>query len=45
MFSKETLKKYLAPVFYEELVLAENEPDIFKKLDLPMDDLQYEAKE
>ena len=40
MFSKETLKKYLAPVFYEELVLAENEPDIFKKLDLPPDEVR-----
>ena len=40
MFSKETLKKYLTPVFYEELVLAENEPDIFKKLDLPPDEVR-----
>ena len=32
MFSKENLKKYLAPVFYEELVVKENKPDIFKKL-------------
>ena len=40
MFSKENLKKYLAPVFYEELVLAQNEPDIFKKLDLPPDEVR-----
>ena len=37
---KKTLKKYLAPVFYEELVLAENEPDIFKKLNLPPDEVR-----
>ena len=37
MFSKENLKKYLVPVFYEELVVKENELDIFKKLKIPPD--------
>ena len=42
MFSKENLKKYLAPVFYEKLMVKENEnePDIFKKLDLPPDEVR-----
>ena len=37
IFSKENLKKYLAPVFYKELVVKENELDIFKKLKISLD--------
>ena len=42
LFSKENLKKYLAPVFYEKLMVKENEnePDIFKKLEIPPDEVR-----
>ena len=39
-FSNETLKKYLAPVFYQELVTVDNEMDVFKKLNVPPDEMR-----
>ena len=38
--ASETLEKYLAPVFFKELVAKENEMDIFKKLNTPPDEVR-----